>query len=168
MSSYAEKQGVRSLLALFALACLLLISAFGVRAQSPASSQSTPQATVAAFYHWYLEALAKNRDPLHEDRSKIEVYVSKGLLREIDRRTNSSEGLDEDYFIRAQDYLDDWASNIVVSDVHIDGRAASAMVTLGSTKQSRHRLALNLVNEGDVWKISKVSAGQAKRMTDDK
>ena len=159
MGSFAEKHRVRSVLALFALACLLLICAFGAHGQSPASSQSTPQATLAAFYHWYLEELAKNRDPLHDDRSKMEVYVSKGLLREIDKRANSSEGLDEDYFTRAQDYLEDWASNIVVSDVRIDGRAASAMVTLGSTKQSRQRLALNLINEGNVWKISKVSAG---------
>jgi hypothetical protein len=144
MASFAVKQRVHSLLAPFTLVSVLLVWAFGAHAQSPASSQNTPQATLTAFYHWYLEELANSRDPFHDDRAKIEVYVSNGLLREIDRRSKSSEGLDEDYFIRAQDYLEDWASNIVVSDVQIKGRTASAIVTLGSTKQSRHPLSLNL------------------------
>jgi Protein of unknown function (DUF3828) len=157
MHSFFQKQRVRSLLALFTLVCLLLVCASGAHAQSPASSQNTPQATLTAFYHWYLEALAKSRDPLHDDRAKIEVYVSKGLLREIDRLSKSAEGLDEDYFIRAQDYLEDWASNIVVSDVQIKDGTASATVTLGATKQSRHPLALNLIKEGDAWKIAKIS-----------
>jgi hypothetical protein len=64
--------------------------------------------------------------------------------------------LDEDYFIRAQDYLEDWASNIIVADVQIKCRTASAIVTLGATKESMQTLALNLVKEGDAWKISKV------------
>jgi hypothetical protein len=156
MASLAVTQRVHSLLAPFTLVCVLLVCACGAHAQSPASSQNTPQATLTAFYHWYLEELAKSRDPLHDDRAKIEVYVSKGLLREIDRRSKSAEGLDEDYFIRAQDYLEDWASNIVVSEVQIKGTTASAVVTLGSTKQSRHPLSLNLIKEGDAWKISKV------------
>ena len=156
MGSFSQKQRVRSLLAPFPLVCLLLICAFGAYAQSPASSQNTPQATLTSFYHWYLEALAKSGNPLEDDRAKIEVYVSKGLLREIDRRSKSSEGLDEDYFIRAQDYLEDWASNIVVSNVQIKDKTASATVTLGATKQSRHPLTLNLIKEGDAWKIAKV------------
>ena len=159
MDSFSQKQRVCSLLAPFTLGCLLLVGAFGANAQSPASSQNTPQATLTSFYHWYLEALAKSRDPLHDDRAKIEGYVSKGLLREIDRLSKSSEGLDEDYFIRAQDYLEDWASNIVVSDVQIKDKTASATVTLGATKESRYPLALNLIKEGDAWKITKVGAG---------
>jgi hypothetical protein len=156
---FFQKQRVRSLLAPFILVWPLLICAFATSAQSPASSQNVPQATLTAFYHWYLEALADSRDPLHDDRAKIEGYVSKGLLRGIDRRSKSAEGLDEDYFIRAQDYLEDWASNIAVSDVQIKDGTASAKVTLGATKQSRYPLAVNLIKEGDAWKTSKVSAG---------
>jgi Protein of unknown function (DUF3828) len=140
------------------LACLLLICAFGTPAQAATSSQTTPQATLTAFYHWYLEELAKNRDPLTNDRAKIEGYVSKGLIREIDKIIKSPDGLEEDYFISAQDYLEDWASHIVVSDLQIKGKTASAIVTLGATKESTWRLALNLINEGDGWKISKVNA----------
>jgi hypothetical protein len=159
MASFFQKQRVRSLLAPFTLVCLLLVCAFGAHAQSPDSSQNTPQATLTSFYRWYLQEFAKSRDPLHDDPAKIEGYVSKKLLREIDRLNKSSEGLDADYFIRAQDYLEDWASNIVVSDVQIKDRTASATVTLGATKESRYPLKLNLSKEGDVWKIAKVSAG---------
>lgn len=136
-----------------------MICALGTPAQASTSSQSTPQATLTAFYQWYLEELAKSREPLQDDRAKIQGYVSKELLREIDRLSKSPDGLEEDYFIRAQDYLEDWASHVVVSDVQIKGKTASAVVTLGATKESRERLALNLIDEGDGWKISKVNAG---------
>jgi hypothetical protein len=98
MASFAVKQQVHSLLALFTLVCVLLMCAFGGHAQSPAGSLNTPQASLTAFYHWYLDELAKSRDPLHDDRAKIEVYVSRGLLREIEQLSKSAEGLDEDYF----------------------------------------------------------------------
>jgi hypothetical protein len=127
---------------------------------SPAAQgvHRTPQEAAPAFYRWYLTELANHRDPLSQDRGKIESYVTKTLLQEIDRRINSPDGLDEDYFIRAQDYLDDWMKEIVVSDVRIQGQNASEIVTLGATKESRHRLALKLVNEGGSWKISKVGS----------
>jgi len=123
--------------------------------------QRTPQETAAAFYRWYLGEIASHRDPLTQDRAKVESYVTKGLLQEIDRRINSPDGLDEDYFIRAQDYLDDWLTNIAVSDVEIHGQNASETVTLGATKQSRHRVELKLVNEGGAWRISEVGGPSA-------
>jgi hypothetical protein len=70
---------------------------------------------VVEFYRWYLGELAKDRNPLQDDHAKIETYVSKALVQELDRHIDSEEGLDEDYFTRAQDYLEDWASNIAVS-----------------------------------------------------
>ena len=115
------------------------------------------KATLASFYHWYLETLAKGRDPLHDDRAKIEACVSKALLRKIEKQINSPDGLDEDYFTKAQDYLNDWATNIVVSDVNTHGGVASAIVTLGVTKESKSRLLVNVVQERGSWKISKVS-----------
>jgi hypothetical protein len=111
---------------------------------------------LTAFYHWYLDELAAELDPLH-DRTKIEAYVSKALLKDLDERINSAKGIDEDYFLKAQDYLEDWASSIVVSDVRINGNTASATVTLGATKQSRHRLTVNLLSEESSWKITKVN-----------
>jgi hypothetical protein len=162
MNGSAEALRPLSRLTRFALVFMLLIWADAghrhlLAGEPGGPAASTPQASLTAFYHWYLRALASDRNPLRDDRPKLEGYVSKGLLQEIDRRANKPEGLDEDYFIEAQDFLDDWANNIVVSNVRIDGSAASAMVTLGATKHSRQPLALNLINEGNSWKISKVS-----------
>nr|WP_294501562.1 DUF3828 domain-containing protein [uncultured Rhodopila sp.] len=111
---------------------------------------------MTGFYRWYLEALAGNRNPILDDRAALAAYVSKPLLAEIDRRVNSAEGFDEDYFTRAQDYFDDWKGHIAVSNLRTRGEAASATVTFGSTKQSRHRLAINLICEGKAWKIAGV------------
>jgi hypothetical protein len=64
--------------------------------------------TVVAFYKWYLHALAADKEPLEDDRAELARYVSLPLLREIDRRIHSDEGMDADYFIQAQDVLPDW------------------------------------------------------------
>jgi Protein of unknown function (DUF3828) len=127
------------------------------------SSQTTPQTTLVAFYHWYLDAFARQGNPLEDDRARMESYVTKGLLQEIDKRIQSPDGLDEDYFIRAQDYFNDWATDIVVSDVRINRGTASALVTLGRTRESRHRLKVTLVKEGRIWKISGVSQPTRKK-----
>jgi hypothetical protein len=156
MHRVAEKQLVRRLL-IPTIACLLVSCAFSAHAQSArADSKGTPQATLMAFYHWYLQEMAKNRDPLTDDRSKLEEYASKALVQEVALLRKSSD-VGEDYFIRAQDEPEDWASHIVVTDVQIHGTIASAIVTLGATKESRHRLALKLIKEAGSWKISKVS-----------
>jgi hypothetical protein len=142
------------------LAVLVLVSAIVIEPRTTAAqtSQSEINAVLSTFYHWYLEALTKDQLPLSNDRTKMELYVSTTLLQEIDKRISSPQGMDEDYFTKAQDYLEDWSSNILVSDIQIvAGNAASAIVTLGATKESKHRLAVSLVHEGNVWKISKVS-----------
>ena len=54
------------------------------------------------------------------------------------------------------------AGNALVSDVRIEGQNASVIVALGATKQSRHRLALSLVNEANSWKTSKVRPPAAR------
>jgi hypothetical protein len=149
----------------FALTLLFLICVSGAQAQSPEtkpselSSAGSPQATLVTFYHWYLEALSKDRNPIRDDHAKMSSYVSSALLRDIDKRFNSPEGFDQDYFIRAQDYLTDWVTKIVVSNVHISSGVASATVTLGSTNETKHLLTVELINEGGAWKISRVSQG---------
>ena len=160
------KFGPRSLLIAFGMASLICVGAPGAHAQSPAdtpsavaasSSQNTPESSLVAFYRWYLQALAGNRDPIHDDRAHLATFVSVALLKEIDRRINSPDGLDADYFTRAQDYFDDWASNVDISNVLIRGKNASAMVVLGATKESRQRLAVGLIREGNAWMISSVN-----------
>jgi hypothetical protein len=127
------------------------------RPTSAPTDQIGPTTVLRTFYHWYLTELINDRNPMHDDRSKLETYVSKALLTEIDRRSEGPNRLDEDYFIKAQDFLEDWESNVRVSDVHVEDNVATAVVTLGATKESLHILALSLTRDGMSWKISKVS-----------
>jgi hypothetical protein len=140
--------------------CLLLLPLFNAHAQSSTIdvlSQDAPQTAVTAFYHWYLEALTKDRIPLQDNRRKMQSFVAVQLLKKIEQRNKKAEAAGEDYFTRAQDYFEDWESNIAVSDVIVSGKDASVVVTLGSSKESQHRMAVQLFREGDGWKISRVS-----------
>ncbi|GEM_PF-2528182 len=123
---------------------------------SDPNPKTQPQAALTEFYRWYLESLAHHRDPLSDEPVKTGQYVSKKLIQQIHKLENSPDGLDEDYFTKSQDILEDWQAHIVVSEVQMKDKSASALVTLGVTKDSMHRLKLNLVLEGASWKISKV------------
>jgi hypothetical protein len=136
-----------------ALVLILLVSAVG-RACWAQSSQ--PDAAARSFYAWYLQQIAGNRDPLTARDPQLRTYVSAPLLREIRQRIASPDGLDADYFIRAQDYLDEWLGKIATSDTHVQGTTATTIVTLGDTPESRHRLTVRLVREAGVWKIRRV------------
>lgn len=151
-SSFPTTQPRASCL-LLSLACLVLVPISWSAAQTLTPS---PQTTLVEFYHWYIESLDRHRNPLSDEPEKIEQYVSKKLIQHIDKLSSSPEGLDEDYFLKSQDILEDWPAHIVVSEVRMKGKSASAIVTLGATKESKHRLILDLVQEGNSWKISKV------------
>jgi hypothetical protein len=148
-----------------AVLCLILHSAIAPAtgaAQSSAAPAAQPQTgeittAVTDFYRWYLGAFAKDQVPIKTDRARMEAHVTKELLQQIDKKMKSPDGLDADYFLKAQDYMDDWSSNIALSRIRVNGDAATATLTLGATKESKHLLALRLVHEGDTWKISRVS-----------
>jgi hypothetical protein len=158
-----------SRLTAIAVLCLIAhraIAPANATAQSPAagtaaaSAQSqTGQITAAVtdFYRWYLGAFAKDQVPIKTDRARMEAHVTKELLQQIDKQMKSPDGLDADYFLKAQDYMDDWSSNIALSRIRVNGDAATATLTLGATKESKHLLAVRLVHENDTWKISRVS-----------
>lgn len=140
----------------FAVCVLVCFSQLFIVQSALAGIPLTPDATVSKFYNWYLHALTTDHDPLRDDRPKLSAYVSKALIQDINRRMNSADGLDADYFIQAQDYLDDWGTNISVTKPEINGNTAVLVVTLGATEESRHRLRLTLKKERDIWKIRKV------------
>src|SRR3954470_14053773 len=119
---------------------------------------ATPEAAVRLFYPWYLGEMMKGRVPLTEER--MQDYVAGDTLRDIafmmKRPNGGKRGLQEDYFLQAKDYFDDWADHIVVSGLTIDGATAAALVALGDPALGTKRLALTLVREDSGWKISRV------------
>ena len=132
--------------------------AYAADAVAPAPA-TTPEAAVRQFYPWYLGEMMKGRVPLTEER--MHDYVAEDTLRDIvfvmKRPIGGKRGLQEDYFLHAKDYFDDWADNVAVSEVTIDGDDASALVELGDPWQGTQRLAVTLVREGGGWKIARVN-----------
>jgi hypothetical protein len=160
---------VRARLHPLLLACAFLAFAgtqiaYAADGVTPAPA-ATPEAAVRLFYPWYLGEMMKGRVPFTEAR--MHDYVDEDTLRDIafimNRPNGGKRGLQEDYFLQAKDYFDDWADYIAVSEVTIDGDTASALVALGDPAQGTKRLALTFMREDGGWKISRVNEAAASK-----
>lgn len=139
----------------FALFAAVAFRTSAEQANTPAANASAPDVT-KHFYAWYLSELSHEKDPLSDSRKVIESYVSRSLIQEIERKIHSADGLDADYFIKAQDYLDDWLKRVSVDQIAADETSAHVSVTLGSAKESAQHLRVTLVKEKGLWKIRRV------------
>ncbi|HXC96737.1 MAG TPA: DUF3828 domain-containing protein [Edaphobacter sp.] len=115
-----------------------------------------PGVVAAEFYKWYLHELEQNHDPISKNERSLSPYVSASLLRELKRMMQSPNGIGADYFLQAQDYLDDWPTHISVGDTKIQSGIATTVVTLGESPANPYRLAVTLQQEGGSWKIRRV------------
>jgi hypothetical protein len=82
--------------------------------------------------------------------------VSKPLIAKVRSAMAAEGGMEADYFIQAQDYLDDWPTNVRASKSRIRGNTAKLELTLGTSPETRQRLALTLTREKRIWKIRNV------------
>ena len=155
----------RARLHLLLLACAFLAFAGTHAVYAAPAPAATPEAAVRLFYPWYIGEMTMGRVPLTEGR--IQDYVAKDTLRDITIAMSfsnaGSKGVAKDYFLQTRDYYDDWADYVAVSEVTIDGDAASTLVALGDPAQGTKRLALTLVREDGGWKISRVNEAAASR-----
>ena len=145
-----------------AMACLWPFLVSPVPAAEPAAiphAADAPALRVQAFYRWYLSELSKDQDPLAEN-GMMDRYVSKALIREIHKQANSPDGLGQDYFIEAQDILEDWPNHVAVTDGKVDGETATVRVVLGTTGSTKHGLKVSLVKLGKCWKIRTVTPAE--------
>jgi Protein of unknown function (DUF3828) len=127
------------------------------QAAEPAKSlSSNPAETIRGFYHWYVTELIANRDPM-SNRTELKHFATARLLNELGKMKRGPEGLNGDYFVDAQDFDNQWAKKISVSNVQINDKNASAEVMLkGATADMNRRLKVNLVLESGTWKVDKV------------
>lgn len=135
------------------------------QASRAAETIRQPEVVVGEFYKWYLEELAANRNPLTDNRKSLSNYVATSLLQQIEHKMNSKDGMESDYFIQAQDYLDDWITSIAVATPTVNGGVAKTKVTLGATDQSRSELDVTLRREKLGWKITQVQPHGTERRT---
>lgn len=141
------------------LAFIALVGAIALclpaQAEPAKASTATPEENIRSFYKWYVTALVANRDPMKQ-RAEMKRFVTDRLLKEIEKKTKSAEGLGSDYFLDAQDFDDQWAKKISVSNVNVQGAKASAHVLLDGAPGMRKKLVVQLLNDAGAWKIDKV------------
>lgn len=119
-----------------------------------AENASAVQVT-KAFYQQYMKALAQDDfDRIKPDRLK--AYLTPSLIARLKKMESSEEGVDADYFIKAQDYLDDWVTHIQVKEKKISQSTASAIVTLGEKEPQQLEVRLKFQNHQ--WRIDSVES----------
>ena len=114
-----------------------------------------PGDVVSEFYRWYLKEFVRS-EPCACEREVLSGFVAKELDRELQRYASIEGGLGYDYFLNAQDYLDDWLTNIKIETARSDAKSAVVVVALGATERTVKRLEVSLVIEQNRWKIRKI------------
>lgn len=123
----------------------------------PSAPAKSPEATVEEFYKWYVHSLRQKREPLEDDEAGLKKYVNAALIDKLKKQMNSSNGPDVDYFLKAQDYLDEWETNVSTTKGMVADTVATITVSLEAKDTVRpHKLKVTLLKENGEWKISKV------------
>lgn len=136
---------------------VVICTLFVLAASAPA--QASPEDTLRSFYKWYLHAVVTNQPP---NRTSAKVSAASSARLRTWFRSRTGREWDADYFIDAQDYDDDWATNIAVSKASVTGNRADLTVTLGPKKNAanaigQRELKIKMVKEAGGWKIDRVN-----------
>lgn len=134
-----------------ALGALIIVGQY-LLASAALAKEQPPEQTAVQFYRWYMQSLAIQQDPLRQSPVQMSAYVEKGLVNELKRR----KGLHADYFIQAQDFMDDWTTDIRAVRPTVQGNMASVVIVLGATPETKRFLALTLTKDEGDWKICMV------------
>jgi hypothetical protein len=148
---------------LFASALLVAFSTTtlvsSARAEQPAiATAEAPDIVAKNFYVWYLKELSKNRDPLSDSAATMRTYVSSRTLAKIRRMINSPDGMEADYFLQTQDYMEEWLPPPKSQIKKIGNTNSELVVTLGENTENKYQLSVTMLKEEGRWKISKVIA----------
>lgn len=143
----------------FAAVILVLVAINLPTAGAPALAQAstTPEMSVRRFYEWYLHALNQNEEPLEKHHAELSKFVTRRLMRSLNRALKRPDGIDADFFIDAQDWDKTWEKNIYASKARIQGARATTTVTLKGESFGKHSLRVGLRKEDGVWKIESVN-----------
>lgn len=140
------------------LYAVLTVGAFVLCAPASSAAQSTPSATVRAFYRWYVHALVQDvGEPLKSDKAMARKYVTASFLRRIEKASAREEGLNADPFLSAQDWDEKWENNIVIGKVSRSGATSIVNAVLPSKQMGDQKLKIILKKEGGLWKIDQVN-----------
>ena len=142
------------------LSAILVLGLLAGASTKSASAQASPalKRQVVGFYRWYVGEVKRGHYPI-DKRATMRRYVSLRLSKWLASPALREYGAD--YFLAAQDFDNDW-DRAAVSQVKVNGKAATATVALGRPKPRDkgigvRRLHLKLVKESGVWKIDRVN-----------
>ncbi|MDE1166454.1 MAG: DUF3828 domain-containing protein [Pseudomonas sp.] len=121
-----------------------------------ADDAQTPQQTTQAFYSWYLKRLSQDKVPLTDDVARMQTFAADSLLKSIDQQAKAEGGLEEDYFIKSQDYDETWLTHINVTEQSLKGVVAKENVVLGTTQDNAQVLNVSLGKDKMGWRITSV------------
>lgn len=128
---------------------------FQMAAAQSAAQQSTPEATVTAFYEWFIKRDAEDRGyPLMDN--EILQYVSKKTVDTLrtQYKHNDLPG-DAEYFTNVQDFDEaDWIAHTTVHPAIMLDDVALVPITFGSAVKKTNVVFLRKID--DIWKITKV------------
>jgi hypothetical protein len=142
-------------IAAVALSVLACLSAQGVSAAT-SDARKSPEAVATEFYTWYVKTIAGHKDPMTDYPDELAEFVSKPLISEVRGAMAKEGGLEADYFIQAQDYLEDWPTNVRATKSKIKGSTATLELTLGASRETEQKLTVTMTKEKRNWKIRNV------------
>lgn len=119
-----------------------------------ASCESSPQKFTESFYKWYLTNI-NDENSVNYDNIKITQSTTAALQNDINIKIESPDGLESDYFLKTQDYEDDWAKFVKSEPVIENENAAEERIILGNGPNMQE-LRVRLLKEGKCWKIDHV------------
>lgn len=119
------------------------------------AATATPDAAARTFYGWYIGLMTHDKEP-SDDAAGYARYVTAALRGQIKRQMDGPDGMDVDYFTKAQDYDEDWPGHVSATKPTMAGATARTVVTLGADARHPYRLAVTLRRENNAWKVARV------------
>lgn len=156
MTKFQKSLLILLLMGLFGLVYTTIKPSF---AKSDMPDEGSAVGFTKLFYQRYMQALARNDfDQIKPDH--LQQYLTPSLVELLTKSENSKGGLDEDYFIKAQDYLDDWVTHIQAREMKATQNSADISVTLGENEPQQ--LEVHLKAHNHRWCINSVKISRAK------
>lgn len=136
-----------------ALSLVLLLISSSVLADSYPVDQARHQALI--FNKWYIKQISQSKYPI-TDGHEIDKYVATDTLKKLRHpNVDGEEDYGPDFFLRAQDYDNDWPDNVNVIQSDFDPVCTNVYVAFGKAK--KHVVVDCMIKESGTWKIQSVT-----------
>lgn len=144
------------------LFALLIASTCATAGTDSASLQ--PEKAALAFNKWYMQQINADKYPI-TDGHDIDKYVTRDTMKKLrkaqDPKYSDEMYYDADFFMKAQDWDDDWVTNVTVISSEYDPVCLNVWVAFG--KQQKYIVVDCMVEEAGSWKIQSVTGPLVSR-----